>query len=245
VAPAIAEGTAEAWGWSVVFGLAGISGVAACLLAGRLPALPPSARADTASTWSVLRRQSSQRMIVVVALWGNAFGVMFTFYQPFALQLGIPQVRSFFLAYTLAALFSRLGTGNLPDRVGRHRVAVGSLALYGVVVLAMQYLRAGWLAPLGGLFGLAHGLFFPAYSALTVERVSPHEQGKVMALSNASFNAGFAMSGLVFGPVAERFGYRAVFLVAGLATWAAVALLAGGREEKRPLTPSTHHASVT
>ena len=61
-------------------------------------------------------------MAVVAAVWGAAFGAMFTFSQPFALELGITRVRGFFIAYTAAALFSRLGIGGLADRVGRLRV---------------------------------------------------------------------------------------------------------------------------
>jgi MFS family permease len=150
---------------------------------------------------------------------------MFIFYQPFALTLGIQHVRSFFVAYTAAALFARIGTGNLCDRVGRYRVSVASLTLYASVVSGMQVLRPGWLEVYGALFGLAHGLFFPAYSALTIERVPLRERAKLMALSNGAFSCGFALSGLVLGPIAEHGGYRQVFLVAGLASFASVGLL--------------------
>jgi len=135
-------------------------------------------------------------------------------------------VRGFFIAYTAAALFSRLGIGNLADRAGRLRVSIASLALYACVVLAMQLLRPGWLAPIGAVFGLAHGLFFPAFSALTLERLQNGERGKLTALSNGAFNAGIAISGALFGVIAEHQGYPQVFLVAGLATLGGVAMLA-------------------
>jgi MFS family permease len=167
-------------------------------------------------------------MIAITAIWGGAFGAMITFHQPFALALGMTHVRGFFIAYMLTAVFARVGTGNAVDRIGRGTVALASLALYALVVLAMQGLRPGWLEPLGAALGIAHGFFFPAYGALTVERALPEERGKLMALSNAAFSGGFALASVVLGGIAERDGYPRAYLVAGLTTSAGVALLAGG-----------------
>ncbi|HEY3234367.1 MAG TPA: MFS transporter [Polyangiaceae bacterium] len=228
LAPAVAETLAEHFGWKVSFLAAAVTSAFAWFIARGLPKAQPAPPIVT-SLWSLLGRQSSWWMVVIVAIWGSAFGAMLTFCQPFAMALGIQRVRGFFIAYTAAALFARLATGGLPDRIGRYRVSVGSLALYAAVVFATQGLRPGWLEPLGLFFGLAHGLFFPAFSALTLERVTVAEQGKLTALSNGAFNLGFAASGAVLGPIAEHVGYPRVFTVAGLATFAGVAIL--------PLTP--------
>ncbi|HKQ68509.1 MAG TPA: MFS transporter [Polyangiaceae bacterium] len=233
VAPAVAEMVAEAASWKVVFAIAAGIAAVALVLARGLPEGEAPPRADPTSLVSVLLRPSSLWMTAIVVVWGAAFGAMFTFSQPFALLLKIRYVRGFFIAYTLAALFSRLGMGRLPDRVGYHRISVGSLGLYGAVVLSMQWLEPGWLEPIGAVFGLAHGLFFPAFSALTVEGTSEAERGKIMSLSNGGFNLGFALSGVVFGPIAERSGFPTVFLVAGLATFGGVAFLLSGRPADR------------
>jgi predicted MFS family arabinose efflux permease len=225
VAPAVAETIAERAGWRPVFVLASITGLLGWWIARGLPEMRADHGQATTGMWSLLLRPRSLWMATIAAVWGAAFGAMFTFSQPFALELGITRVRGFFIAYTAAALFSRLGIGNLADRAGRLRVSIGSLALYGAVVLSMQHLRPGWLAPIGAVFGLAHGLFFPAFSALTLERLPNGERGKLTALSNGAFCAGIALSGAVFGVIAERSGYPQVFLVAGLAIWGAVALL--------------------
>jgi predicted MFS family arabinose efflux permease len=175
--------------------------------------------------WALLRRRRSLSMVAIVTVWGAAFGAMITFHQPFALALGITKVRGFFIAYMLTAVFSRVGTGNAVDRIGRPVVAVASLVLYAIVVLAMQRLRPGWLEPLGAALGIAHGFFFPAYSALIVERARPEERGKLMALSNAAFSGGFALAGVLLGAVAEHYGYPRTYLVAGLVTAGGVVLL--------------------
>ena len=38
------------------------------------------------------------------------------------------------------------------------------------------------------LYGLAHGLFYPAFNALAIEGAGAHERGKVMAIFNGAFN---------------------------------------------------------
>jgi predicted MFS family arabinose efflux permease len=224
VAPATAEIVANRAGFTPVFVVACVTGVLGFAVAWALPDAPP-AHTNGVGMWTVLRKRQSLVMVAIVAIWGGAFGAMFVFPQPFALSLGVTQVRGFFVAYTITAVFARLGTGNAVDRIGRATVSVASLTLYAAVVLATQWLRAGWLEPLGAALGLAHGFFFPAYNALTVGRALPEERGKLVALSNAAFNGGFALSSVALGTIAERDGYPHAFLLDGLVTLGGVALL--------------------
>ena len=226
VAPAVAETVAEHVGWKIVFVVAAATGALGFALARRLPAGERVKHERAApKMWTLLRRPSSLWMMTIVVIWGSSFGAMFTFHQPFALGLGIRYVRGFFIAYTAAAILSRVATGSLADRIGRHRVSVASLTLYAAVVFGMQELRPGWLEWYGAIFGLAHGLFFPAYGALILERAPAAEHGKLMTLWNGAFSAGFAVSAALFGLVAEWSGYRQVFSIAGLSTLLAVVML--------------------
>jgi MFS family permease len=224
VAPAIGEIIAERAGWKPVFAFAAVTGVLAWLVGRGLPEERPKA-AKAVDIWSILARPRTIAMVTVVSIWGAAFGAMFIFHQPFALSLGMTKVRGFFIAYTATAMFARVGIGNAVDRIGRYAVSVASFTLYCAVVFAMQWLRPGWLEAFGAALGLAHGLFFPAYSALIVERAGREEQGKLMALSNAAYNVGLAVSSLVLGGIAERSGFPDAFRWAGGATLFGLALL--------------------
>jgi len=228
LAPAAAEGIAGRFGWNAVFLAAAAAAVVSALLTllVREPAPPPRESAGVSSFWEVARRPRSLRIAAVTALSGAAFGAMLTYSQPFALELGRTQVRGFFVAYAGAAVAVRLGLGGAADRFGRERVSVASLAVYAAVVLAMSALRPGALEPLGALFGLAHGLFYPAFNALAVEAAGAHERGKVMALYNGAFNVGNSGATVALGLVAARLGYPAVFLLAGLGVLLGLALLA-------------------
>ncbi|HXI58505.1 MAG TPA: MFS transporter [Polyangia bacterium] len=188
------------------------------------PAPERSAAARAIPLHIVLRRPSTLRMIVIVTITGVAFGAMFTFHQPMALGLGIRNVRGFFIAYTAGALGVRLILGPVMDRVGAYRMTALSLGTYAAVVTAMSLLAPGRLEIFGGLFGVAHGVFFPSFMALIVGSTAPEERGRLLTVWNGSFLAGSIMA-LPLGALAAAVGYPAVFVAAGLATFGGMAIL--------------------
>jgi MFS family permease len=230
VGPVVAELVADRGGYGLVFVLSGVSALVATALSRLIEepgrAAPPS------------RRPRRVRLPVLLASGasGLALGTMFTFTQPMALGWGIPRFKGFFVAYTLAAAFARLVLGSLADRVGRKRVSVASLGLYGLVVLATAWARPGFFEPLGLLFGLAHGLFYPAITALAVGGVRSAERGTAMSLCAGAGYAGTGLGVAALGYLARASGYPAVFLVTGAVTLAATALLAlrGGDGQDYP-----------
>jgi predicted MFS family arabinose efflux permease len=242
IAPAAAEALVDLVGWRPVFALAALVASVSWVLVYRLPSERPIGGAGP-SVWAVLVRPSSLSMVVITTIWGAAFGAMFVFHQPFALSLGVRHVRGFFIAYALAALAARLAIGPLVQRLGSHRLSVASLGLYAAVVLAMQRLVPAYLVGYGAVFGLAHGFLFPAYIAFIVENAPLRERGRLVALCNGGFNAGYALGGLVFGAVAEHFGYPRLYLGAGLTTIAGVVLLALGPQSSAVGIAQRHIAS--
>jgi predicted MFS family arabinose efflux permease len=142
---------------------------------------------------------------------------MFTLHQPLALARGIGRVADFLVAYTVAAITVRLALPRLTDRVGPERVAVVAFVLYGLVVAAMPAIGRLHLWPFGAAFGLAHGVFFPAFLALSLRTAPEGSRAPVMAWVNGTFNGG-ALVVIPLGIVAEVFGFAAAFLPVGIAT---------------------------
>ena len=104
-------------------------------------------------------------------------------------------------------------------------MAAAALVLYALAALAMVELRALGLLPIGLAVGLAHGVVYPTLNAIAVEGVGEDARGKVMALYNAAFNAGFSGGSLALGVVAERAGYPLVFGLGAAACLLALPLL--------------------
>jgi len=228
IAPAATEEIAARVGWGGAFLLAAAAAAVSLLLSATIRErhTPPDDETGTSRLRDVVLRRRSLWWMAIIATNGAAFGAMFTFSQPFALELGMENVRGFFIAYTAAAIAVRVGLGPLADRAGRKRVSLVSGLLYAAAVFWMAALEPPLLAWIGAAFGMAHGLFYPAFNALALEDALAHERGKFVALFNASFNAGWAAGGVGLGLLAEQAGYGPVFSVAGAVVLVGVAALA-------------------
>ncbi|HEY6077897.1 MAG TPA: MFS transporter [Polyangiaceae bacterium] len=223
VATLIAERIAHDFGWRAVFVTAAAVGALAVVLACflREPARPSQGQSASslAAHPGPFAALSGKLPVLWAALAGGAaFGVMFTFTQPFALSLGDTQVSPLFAGYTAMALVVRVAFGRLADRAGRARVGGWALAFYALVVACAAGLERGWLAPLGLAFGLAHGVFYPALNALALEGAERGQRGSISAYFNAAFNLGILLVTAGLGHVAEQYGYRVVFLLVALLT---------------------------
>lgn len=215
LAPAVTEPLADALGWGVAFSSAGVLALVASLGVLSIPDDPEPVQEVDHPPISVADRRLLATYYAS-ALVGVGLGVMFTFTQPFALQLGAERVGDFFFGYVASAVFMRTVLARLADRVGAGRVAVAALLLYSVVVLTTARLSPPLLVLLGIGLGAAHGLIYPALTAFALGRVSSRQRGPVMGWFAGCYNAGFAMSVLCLGPVADRVGFPVVFAVAGI-----------------------------
>lgn len=235
IAPVLVEEIGQRAGWGPAFAMASVMGLLAALLSLRVPdRARPAPDVEIPGLFEVATRPGAPRMWLVVGLAGAAFGVMFTYPQPFALELGIENVRSFFVAYTAGALTVRLGLGPFTDRLGRRRVSLAALVLYSVTTAAAALIGELGLAAVGAAFGLAHGIFYPTFNALAIEQSGEHERGKAMALFNGAFNVGYACGVFGLGLVAARLGYPPVFLLGATSAGAAFLVLLT-RRRRRPL----------
>ncbi|HUK63655.1 MAG TPA: MFS transporter, partial [Dongiaceae bacterium] len=161
----------------------------------------------------------------VAALTGVAFAAAFTFSQPFALSLGIQRVSDFFVAYSITAVVVRGPFGSWADRAGRLRVTRFALVAYAIASFATIQLESLGLVVSGVLFGIAHGLFYPALNAASLEGAGPELRAKLTGLFNAGFNAGFSGGALGLGIVAHARGYGPAFGLAGVCSLLALGLV--------------------
>lgn len=226
IAPAAVEPVIDRGGPWMAYLAAAAAGLCALAITRLVVEIPPesTAAARAIPLSRVLARPSTLRMMLIVVIAGAAWGVMFTFHQPMALGLHIRSVRGFFIAYTAGALGVRLVMGRAMERLGALRMTALSLAMYALVVMGMSLLRPGWLAIFGGLFGIAHGVLFPAFMALVVDSAAPEERGRLLSVWNGSFLAGSILA-LPLGALAAAVGYPPVFVAAGFAALAGVGIL--------------------
>ena len=237
IATLVAERIAHHYGWQGVFLASAGAGLITLALAltlrePRHQALPAAASPGSleGDTYQALRSRGPVLWAAVAG--GAAFGVMFTFTQPFAISLGDTHVGPLFAGYTASALLVRLAFGSLADRLGRARVGAAALAFYALVVASTAGLAPGWLWLLGLAFGLAHGAFYPSLNALALEGATHQQRGAITAYFIAAFNAGVLVVTFGLGQVAEAYGYPTVFLLVALLTASGCPLLFGQMRRK-------------
>jgi predicted MFS family arabinose efflux permease len=231
----IVEAVSERAGWSAGFGLAAVGALACAVLSLRVRerAGVRSAEEPLSGLLGVATRPSQLRISAVIALVGAAFSSLFTFNQLFAFDSGIERLRDFFVAYAIGAIGVRVAFGASIDRFGRRRASIASLAVYvGVALLAREIPRIG-LAPLGAGLGLAHGVFYPAFNAVAIERSGASERGKVMSLYQAAFQGGGAIGAFALGLLAESAGYPPIFTVSAACLALALVVLVLSPEGRR------------
>jgi MFS family permease len=241
LSPAIAEPLAHHYGWPALFTLAISWGVVSMLAA--LFVSEKKTRAVVgevrAGALDLLGTSRVRRVVWVMVAAGAGFGAVFTFHQPYALALGIERVSGFFVSYAIFALLVRLLFMAQIDRVSRRRSSGLSLMLYGLAIAATAFIRPGVLELVGGIMGLAQGVFYPVFNALAIDSVPTKQRGSMMALYHGGFNAGIALASFLGGNVAEYLGYKGLFFASGAVTGvAAVAILRTDQFADAPLAPA-------
>jgi MFS family permease len=240
IAPVIAEPVAARLGARGVFALAMVAAAIGGYRSRRLPEAGVHAANDNArprrrdGRWEAIwTRMPSILALGTISLAG---GAMFTFVAPFALAQSVADVHTFFVAYTVAALGARFGIARIVDRGGHGHAATTAGLIYGVAVAAMGGFGPPHLAAVAAIFGVAHGVVYPALMALLLTDVHPTDRPRVLGWANGVMNLGVvALAPL--GAAIQAIGYPLTFFLLGAGTSLMAALLLApvGRRLRRAL----------
>ncbi len=219
--PTLAELIADAWNWQAVFWSCSLCAFVGLMAASGLNRVSP--RSAKISVTSVTSPKGVVSLALIGAYVGGAAmgvgtGTSKTFLPALLVDSALP-LAPYFLAYTAGAFVQRTVFGWVPDRFGgtwawRDRRLVrlpGSMLAMGCYSVAL-FLPSQvdaldhiyWLAP---LVGMAHGMAYPALSALAVDLGGPQVRGRVTAWLTGAFNLGFAASTAGLAPLEPWLGY--------------------------------------
>jgi MFS family permease len=222
VGPALGEAVVRAHGFPVFFAVTAGVGGAALLVTARMsePAVwQPAAREGLAGLLAGVAAVPRMPMALAVA-FGLGTGVVFTFLPAYAGTLGAPRIGVFAVAYSVGALVVRATAGRLIDTVGRRAILIPALGLQAVGPLVLAVLGPlvgrGWpvpplLALTGLVAGAAHGLLYPALSALVMDVTPAERRGRVIGVFSAFILSGQAVGAVGFGGLAHLLGYPPMF----------------------------------
>ena len=229
ISPTIAELLAESVGWKYVFAASASAGLIAALLSTRIRE-PVRHTPHVQDTRIPVLSAPLLRVYGTTILMTAAFTALFTLHQPFALELGVTEVRQFFIGFAIVALTVRLGGGRLIDRFGVLRSSVVALVLYAAVPPMLGFLGPDHLFAIGAMMGLGHGIAYPALTALAIERADAETRGMVVSIIHGAFNGGHAFFAFALGWTAAQWDYSTAFWAAGAMTLAGAFVLGVARQ---------------
>ncbi|CAJ3861156.1 4-hydroxybenzoate transporter [Burkholderia pseudomallei] len=119
-----------------------------------------------------------------------------------------------------------LAAGPLADRIGRKRVLVGSVVLFGLFSIGCAFTQSVTeLAVLRLLTGLGLGAAMPNATTLMAEYAPHAKRSFLVNTMFCGFTLGSSAGGLVAAALIPEHGWRSVFIVGGIAPLALGALL--------------------
>ncbi len=219
VGPMLAEEIVRHLGFPGLFNSSMVLMVAAAACVVAVREAPRTGRPAGASRMLVLRRYSVATLAVIALMpvvHGAARGSVINFIALYGSSAGFDRVAPFFLAFSAAAVLTRLGVGDLSDRYGRKRVLLPSALIIGgnLFWLAGTHSYAGFVAA-GFLAGLGQGLIFPALSAYLIDLFGHQHKSFSLALYMSLFDTGMGLGSPLFGWISDVAGYRPMYAAAG------------------------------
>jgi MFS family permease len=217
--PALSEVIVRYHGFQAFFLTASALGIAGLTIQFSLPESFRIATSPNAEGFFRVLFQSKMMSVALLAfLFGFGLAASGSFVTPFAKENQLRFVSLYFIAYSTAAVGTRLLGGRVADRVGEGRIIPPALVLTGSgLILLTMPLSSFLLMGAGLLSGCGHGFLFPCLNSLAV-RDEPHRiRGKIIGAFTGSIDAGAFVGAVTLGYIGEWAGFRALFLTAGTA----------------------------
>ena len=177
---------------------------------------------ETAAGASTARAAGARRWWALGAL---ALSVLVVGLDLFVLTLALPtlsvdlhastsDLQWFVDAYSLVLAAALLPAGLLGDRLGRKRVLIVALALFGAASLACAYAgSAGELIGARALLGLAAAVIMPMALAVIPVLFTAAERPKAIAIVGGATFLGFPIGPVLGGWLLDHFWWGSVFLI--------------------------------
>ena len=195
--------------------------------------LPAPERINSASTYNladlfkVLLSRKLQFVFILALLLAVSMSTPQSFLAPLAHVRKLAQFSLFFTGFSISGMGIRLIGRKWGDRFGLRRVLLPAFFLYSAGLITLHFSNSTEAVFIAGMIcGCAHGIGFPAVTALGYNRAPTAYTGTVMALVTGMMDVGTGLTALFLGQAAEEYGYDVVFPLAACAGIVAVLLLA-------------------
>ncbi|MBK9072395.1 MAG: MFS transporter [Myxococcales bacterium] len=168
-------------------------------------------------------------LLALVSLVNRCGGMVLAFlalYLKEALHFGLGEIGYITACFGVGAIAGAFAGGWLTDRFGYFAVQFGSLALNGVLLIALLEVKTFWpMIAFMLMLGFITEVFRPANSVAVLRASSASNRTRAYSLVRLSFNIGWTVAPAIGGVVAYYLGWAWLFWADGLTCLAAAAFL--------------------
>ena len=217
--PMLAEEIFRRYDFHAVFvvGIVAAAASLACVFAIREE--PRKIAQRSSASFANIRRHSFWILAIIAvmpAAHGAARGAVLNFIALFGTSVGFDRIAPFFLVFSIAAILTRLGIGDISDRYGRKKIIFPSAMMIGLNLFWIAGLHSYvWFLATGFIAGLGQGLIFPALSTYVIDFLGRDNKGLALGLYLSLFDLGMGLGSPLWGRVSDIAGYRQMYAIAG------------------------------
>jgi MFS family permease len=218
IGPTVAEEVFRRYGFNAVFHTSLIMLVAA-LLSMLAVKETPFAKIRSKLELRGIAAHPFLILLIIAAMpiaHGAARGAVLNFIALFATSIRFGRIGPFFLAFSAAAVITRLGFGDISDRYGRKRVILPAALLIGFNLFWIAWAHSYWGFVISGFAaGFGQGMMFPALSTYVIDFLGRGNKGLALGLYLSLFDVGMGVGSPLFGWISDIAGYRKMYAAAG------------------------------
>jgi MFS family permease len=218
IGPALAEEVLRRYTFDAVFHTSLIMLAAAFVCIAAVKAVPRLEAAPKVPPASGLAGRPFMILLIIASMpivHGAVRGTVLNFIALFAASAGFGRVGPFFVAFSAAAIITRLGLGSISDQYGRKRVIIPTAFLMGLNLLWIAGVHSYWAFVMCGFVaGLGQGFIFPALSTYVIDFIGRENKGLALGLYLSLFDVGMGLGSPLFGWISDVAGYRKMYVVA-------------------------------
>lgn len=231
VGPLLAEEIVARYGFAGLFNAAAIFLVAsfACMLGTRETIRTENnTKQKTPGGRGLFGSISFPAVLIIAALpiiHGAVRSSVVYFIALFGKSIPLDRIGPFFVAFSAAAILTRLGIGDISDKYGRKQVIFPSACIIAANLFLLTQVKSSEMFILAGFIGgFGQGLIFPALSTYIIDILGRENKGFALSLYLTLFDVGMAFGSPFFGWVSDLFGYRWMYFCAGCILFAVTIL---------------------
>lgn len=217
--PLMGEEIVSWWGFPALFIACALLAAISFICIASTPEVTRTNDSSGSPGFNTFMKISMPIMVIVCTLplmHGAARGSVVYFISLFIKSLNIERVGPFFVAFSIAAILTRLGIGGVSDRYGRKRVIFPAALVISLNLFLITCIQNPAMVILTGFIGgFGQGLLFPALSTYVIDIMGHEHKGFAISLYLTLFDIGMGLGSPLLGWTAKVHGFRTMYLVAG------------------------------